>query len=171
MNTVSRKVIGITAAALLAAAALPATAHAATRRSQTNQATAAPQSWGPFYSPSARRARAAGMVTATGEDHEVIPSAARLTVSGTVADLTRSLSTCGWAVFGIATVTPDGNNVTWQRHHVRTCTYRIPRRFSFSYHRVFKVEMKVCAEGPGPEPSIQCTAGNPAWTNIYVSPN
>ncbi|MGP3937448.1 hypothetical protein [Nonomuraea sp. KM88] len=170
MNNCSHVVIGITAA-LLAAAALPATAQAATRSSQAGQFTAAPQSWGPYYSPGGKRAQASGTVTATGEDHEVIPSAATLTVSGTVSDLSRSSSTCGWVVFGIATVNTAGNRVTWKRQHERSCAYRTPKRFSFTYHRVYQVELKVCAEGRGRWPSIQCTAGNPAWKDIYTSPH
>jgi hypothetical protein len=44
--------------------------------------TGAPTAWGPHYSPGATHAKALGTMIATGEDHEVIPSAATLTVSG-----------------------------------------------------------------------------------------
>ncbi|TDD03282.1 hypothetical protein E1292_21555 [Nonomuraea deserti] len=170
MNNGSRALIGFTAAALLAMAAMPAAAATADS-SAASTAVAAPQPWGPYHSPGGRRAKAAGTVTATGEDHEVIPSAAALTVSGIVTDLARTRSRCGWVVFGIATVNAAGNRVAWKRHHVRTCAYRTPKRFSFTYHRVFQVELKVCSERRGSEPSIQCTAGNPAWKNIYTSPH
>ncbi|MBF8186406.1 hypothetical protein ITP53_11740 [Nonomuraea sp. K274] len=100
----------------------------------------------------------------------MIPSAATLTVSGTISDLTRASSTCGWAVFNIATVNPAGNKVTWKRHHARTRAHRTPKKFSFTNHRVYQVELKVCAERRAGEPSIQCTAGNPAWKTIYLSP-
>ncbi|MGP3959173.1 hypothetical protein ACTWPT_24515 [Nonomuraea sp. 3N208] len=174
MNNSSRALIGITAAALLALAAMPAASATAAAFDagslQARPVTAAPTAWGPYYSPGAKRAKALGRITATGEDHEVIPSAATLTVSGKVSDLTRA-STCGWAVFGIATVNSAGNKVSWKRHHVRTCAYRTPKTFSFTYHRVYQVELKVCAEGRAAEPSIQCTAGNPAWKTIYISPH
>ncbi|MEO3884449.1 hypothetical protein [Nonomuraea sp. B5E05] len=171
MNNGSRALVGLTAAALLATAAVPAAAEATAESSAARTAVAAPQFWGPYHSPGGRRARAAGTVTATGEDHEVIPSAATLTVSGTVTDLARARSRCGWVVFGIATVNTAGNQVTWKRHHVRTCAYRTSKRFSFTYRRVYQVEVKVCSARRGSAPSIQCTAGNPAWKNIYTSPH
>ncbi|MGP3963454.1 hypothetical protein ACTWPT_46495 [Nonomuraea sp. 3N208] len=173
MSTISRALIGITTAAFLAQVAQPATASdaGATHSRQVRTAAAAPLAWGPHYSPGGKRAKASGTVTATGEDHEVIPSAATLTVSGTISDLSRAKATCGWVVFGIATVNTAGNRITWKRHHERTCTYRTPKRFSFTYHRVYQVELKVCAEGRGRQPSIQCTAGNPAWKDIYTSPH
>ncbi|TMR21861.1 hypothetical protein ETD86_13795 [Nonomuraea turkmeniaca] len=172
MSNGSRALIGITAAVVLTMAAMPAASAAAASDAGSPQArpgTAGP-AWGPYYSPGAKRAKALGRITATGEDHEVIPSAATLTVSGKVTDLTRA-STCGWAVFGIATVNSAGNKVTWKQRHVRTCAYRTPKTFSFTYHRVYQVDLKVCAEGRAAGPSIQCTAGNPAWKTLYISPH
>ncbi|MFI7446666.1 hypothetical protein ACIBQX_04125 [Nonomuraea sp. NPDC049714] len=186
MNTSSRALIAITAATLLTMAAVPAASAASGTSGAARpvaasdeldagsgravQAAAGPPAWGPYYSPGAKRAKTLGTIVATGEDHEVIPSAATLTVSGTISDLTRASSTCGWAVFNIATVNPAGNKVTWKRHHARTCAYSKPRTFSFTNHRVYQVELKVCAERRASEPSIQCTAGNPAWKTIYLSP-
>ncbi|MGP3958828.1 hypothetical protein ACTWPT_22695 [Nonomuraea sp. 3N208] len=161
--------IAVASTAMLLSAGTPAKATTAVEAGQMRAADA-PLAWGPYYSPGARRAKALGTVTPTGEDHEVIPSAATLTVSGKVSDLTLT-SSCGWAVFNIATVNAAGNKVTWKPHHVRTCTYRTPKTFSFSYHRVYQVDLKVCAERRAPEPSIQCTTGNPAWEPIYISPH
>ncbi|MGI5290578.1 hypothetical protein ACQEVF_45655 [Nonomuraea polychroma] len=171
MNHGSRTLIGITTATLLAMAAIPATSATGAADAGPRTGTGAPLTWGPYYSPGAKHARALGTITATGEDREVIPSAATLTVSGKVSDLARSSRTCGWAVFGIATVNAAGTRVTWKRHHVRSCTYRTPKTFSFTYHRVYQVELKVCAEGRAAKPSIQCTAGNPAWKTLYISPH
>ncbi|HEX4815228.1 MAG TPA: hypothetical protein VFV66_20995 [Nonomuraea sp.] len=162
--------IGITTATLLAMAAIP-TASAAAAADAGPQASGAPLTWGPHYSPGAKHARALGAIIATGEDHADIPAAATLTVSGKVSDLVRSPATCGWAVFGIATVDPAGSKVTWKQHHVRTCAYRTPKTFSFTRHRVYQVDLKVCAEVRAPTPSIQCTAGNPAWKTLYLSPH
>ncbi|MBF8194474.1 hypothetical protein ITP53_54245 [Nonomuraea sp. K274] len=167
-----RTCIGLAAAAILLLSATPAAAAA-----HTNAAAAAvrlggsPQSWGPHYSPGGKRAKASGTVTATSEDHHDIPAAGTLKVSGKVHDLTRASAGCGWAVFGIAVVNTAGNKVTWKRHHERTCAFGKPRTFSFTYHRVYQVELKVCAERRAGEPSIQCTAGNPAWKTIYLSPH
>ncbi|MGI5286099.1 hypothetical protein ACQEVF_22560 [Nonomuraea polychroma] len=173
-RTASRSLTGLAAAVATAAVclAVPQAAAAASDAGslQARPVTAAPTAWGPYYSPGAKRAKALGRITATGEDHKVIPSAATLTVSGQVSDLTRT-STCGWAVFGIATVNSAGNKVSWKQHHVRTCAYRTPKTFSFTRHRVYQVDLKVCAEGRAPKPSIQCTAGNPAWKTIYISPH
>ncbi|MGI5284366.1 hypothetical protein ACQEVF_13625 [Nonomuraea polychroma] len=168
MNHGSRALIKITTAALLAMAAIPATA---TADAGSWTGTGAPLPWGPYYSPGARQAKALGTITATGENHADIPSAATITVSGKVSDLTRSRATCGWAVLNIATVNTAGNKVTWKQHHVRTCAYRTPKTFSFTDHRVYQVDLKVCVEGRAAEPSIQCTAGNPAWKTIYLSPH
>lgn len=171
-RSISRSLAGLAAAVATAAVclAVPQAAAASDGASPQAQPAAAPKTWGPYYSPGAKRARVLGTVTATGENHAVIPSAATLKVSGKVADLTRS-ATCGWAVFGIATVNAAGNKVSWTRRHVRTCAYRTPKTFSFTYRRVYQVELKVCAEGRAAAPSIQCTAGNPAWKTIYLSPH
>ncbi|MGI5290263.1 hypothetical protein ACQEVF_43965 [Nonomuraea polychroma] len=81
--------------------------------------------WGAYYSPGANRAEPLGTITATGQDHPVIPSAATLTVPGKVSDLTRS-SSRGWPVFNIAMVNAAGSKGTWKRHHVSTYAYRTP---------------------------------------------
>jgi hypothetical protein len=44
------------------------------------------------------RAKALGTLSAKGEDHEVIPTADTVNVSGKVYDLTRTSPRCGWAV-------------------------------------------------------------------------
>ncbi|MFG1709678.1 hypothetical protein ACFLIM_41500 [Nonomuraea sp. M3C6] len=161
MNTIARAAAGAAAVAAILAAAAPAAAAP----TSSNQV-----SWGPLSSPG-KGARAVGTIHAAGEDYAVIPAAAQLTVSGTVTDRIRAGSVCGWAVFNIATVNTAGNRVNWTRHPVRTCAYRTPKRFSFTYHRVYQVELKVCAGARTKEPSIQCTAGNPAWTDLYTSPH
>ncbi|NBE99290.1 hypothetical protein FE391_35560 [Nonomuraea sp. KC401] len=166
-----RTCIGLATAAILLPSATPAAAAAAdTGTAVARPGGGAPQTWGPHHSPG-KRAKASGTVTATNEDHDVIPAAGTLKVSGKVHDLTRTSSNCGWAVFGIAVVNTAGNKVTWKRHHERTCAYGKPRTFSFTYHRVYQVELKVCAERRASQPSIQCTAGNPAWKTIYLSPH
>lgn len=126
--------------------------------------------WGPYFTPAARRAKTLGAITPIGENHETLPSAATLTVSGTISDLTRG-SACGWAVFGIATINAAGTRVAWRHHPVRTCTFRAAKKFSFTYHRVYQVDLKVCSERRASKPSIQCTAGNPAWRTLYTSPH
>jgi hypothetical protein len=138
MDHSARILIGITTPTLLAGAAVPATSATAAADAGSRTGTGAPLTWGPHYSPGAKQAKALGTITATGEDHADIPSAATLTVSGKVSDLARTPATCGWAVFGIATVNPAGNKVTWKQHHVRTCTYRTPKTFSFTHHRVYR---------------------------------
>ncbi|MFC7108922.1 hypothetical protein ACFQQB_56120 [Nonomuraea rubra] len=87
-----------------------------------------------------------------------------------MSDLTRG-SACGWAVFGIATINAAGTRVAWTHHPVRTCAFRAARKFSFTYHRVYQVDLKVCSERRAGKPSIQCTAGNPAWRTLYTSPH
>ncbi|MEV5499840.1 hypothetical protein AB0M50_31015 [Nonomuraea fuscirosea] len=168
MNNRSPAVIGLTAVALLASLSLSATAT--THSSPTTHAAASASTWGPYYSPGGKRARASGMITPIGENHETLPSAATLTVSGTVSDLTRG-SACGWAVFGIATINAAGTRVAWTHHPVRTCAFRAAKKFSFTYHRVYQVDLKVCSERRASKPSIQCTAGNPAWRTLYTSPH
>ncbi|MEV5898008.1 hypothetical protein [Nonomuraea fuscirosea] len=167
MNDRSPAVIGFTAVALLAAPSLSATAT--THSSPTTHAAAPASIWGPYYSPGGKRARASGTITPIGENHETLPSAATLTVSGTVSDLTRG-SACGWAVFGIATINAAGTRVDWTHHPVRTCVFHAAKKFSFTYHRVYQVDLKVCSERRASKPSIQCTAGNPAWRTLYTSP-
>lgn len=162
--------IAMASAAMILSAGTPASATTPAAEGAQARTAGAPVTWGPYYSPGGKRAKASGKITPTGENHEVIPSAATLTVSGKVSDLSRS-SSCGWAVFNIATVNAAGNRVTWKPRHVRTCAYRTPKTFSFTYHRVYQVELKVCAERRASKPSIQCIAGNPAWKSLYISPN
>ncbi|MEV0313666.1 hypothetical protein [Nonomuraea fuscirosea] len=162
--------IAMASAATLLSAGAPALA-ATTGEQGGQQIAAAPAlAWGPYFTPAARRAKTLGTITPIGENHETLPSAATLTVSGTVSDLTRG-SACGWAVFGIATINAAGTRVAWTHHPVRTCTFRTAKKFSFTYHRVYQVDLKVCSERRASKPSIQCTAGNPAWRTLYTSPH
>jgi hypothetical protein len=172
MTRLAAGLVAATAATGALMFAMPAAQAATPSAAPTGVAhvTGAPHGWGPLYTPGAKRARAQGSVTATGEDHKVIPAAATLKVSGRIYDLTRSSSTCGWAVFEIAVVTPTGNNLTLKQHSVRTCDHRKPKPFTFTYRNVYQVEVKVCAEGNASGPSIQCTAGG-TWKILYLSPH
>jgi hypothetical protein len=67
-------------------------------------------------------------------------------------------------------VTSDGSNINWQPHHINTCAYRQPKSFAFTYHHVYEVRLKVCAEPDASEPSITCTAGGYPWKQIYPEP-
>ncbi|MEV5555071.1 hypothetical protein AB0L44_15585 [Nonomuraea wenchangensis] len=141
----------------------PAAAQAATDAT-TATAQSAPVAWGPYYAPG-KAAKTAGKLTATGEDHADLPTAAVVTISGTVEDSTRSAS-CGWAVFRVTY--RSGNELPNRNHWVRDCSYRTPKRFSVKHHDVYQVELKVCSEAKAAKPSLNCLYAG-TWKTLYLS--
>ncbi|MFB4271250.1 hypothetical protein [Nonomuraea sp. GTA35] len=149
---ITRTLAGLTLAAT-ATLALTAPAHAT---------ASAP--WGPHYAPG-QAAKAAGTLTATGEDHADLPTADTVRVSGKVQDNTRG-ATCGWAVFRITY--RSGNDLPNRSHWARDCSYRTPKQFSFTYRDVYQVELKVCAERKAAKPSLNCLYAG-TWKTLYLS--
>lgn len=128
---------------------------------------AAATPWGPSYAPG-HAAKALGTLTASGEDHADIPAADTVTITGKLTDSTRATSTCGWAVFRI-TYRDSSNNLPFKHHIVRDCSYGTPKRFSFSHHDVYQVELKVCAQPSGAtRPSDTCLYAG-TWKVLYLS--
>ncbi|WP_371784298.1 hypothetical protein [Streptosporangium subroseum] len=165
--TIIRTLTGLALATVLVSIA-PAVAHAATGLpGQATTDVAAATSWGAYYAPG-RGAKALGSLKVTGEDHEVIPTAATAKISGKVYDLTRKASTCGLAVFRITYLT-SGGKLPFKHHTVRDCSYGTPKNFAFSYRNVYEVELKVCSEGgKSSKPSNTCLYAG-AWKVIYLS--
>ncbi|MFC4116847.1 hypothetical protein [Nonomuraea zeae] len=163
--TISRSLAVLAIAATATLTITTAAAQAATPAADSAAGSAA-KAWGPYYAPG-HAARAAGTLTATGEDHADIPAASVLKVSGKVYDQTRKSATCGWAVFRI-TYRDAKNNLPFKHHSVRDCTYRTAKRFSFEHHDVYQVELKVCAGGKTAKPSLTCLYAG-TWKTLYLS--
>ncbi|GAT69993.1 hypothetical protein PS9374_05673 [Planomonospora sphaerica] len=166
MNT-ARALAGFSIAGImvLAPAAAHATAGPATGTSDARAAqAAAPTQWGPHHA-AGRRARAAGSLTATAKDDPGKP-ADRVTVTGSVTDLTAGSSTCGWAVFRISTADAVGG-VTLKQRSYRTCTHGKPLKFAFSHKKVYHVELKVCAGAKAAKPSLTCLYAG-TWKPLYT---
>ncbi|MEU9890742.1 hypothetical protein AB0M95_10260 [Sphaerisporangium sp. NPDC051017] len=121
--------------------------------------------WGAYYAPG-KRAKALGSLSFTGEDHEVIPTADTVKISGKVYDLSRS-SACGWAVFRI-TYRDDTGNLPFKHRSILDCSYGSPKSFSFTSHDVYQVELKVCSEGKASKPSLNCLYAG-TWKTLYLS--
>ncbi|GAA2209648.1 hypothetical protein GCM10009850_051070 [Nonomuraea monospora] len=147
-----RTLAGLT---LAATAALALTAQAANAASDT---------WGPYHAPG-KAAKAAGTLTATGEDHADLPTADVVRVSGKIQDNTRGAA-CGWAVFRITY--RSGNELPNREHWARDCSYGTPKKFSFKYRDVYQVELKVCAEAKAAKPSLNCLYAG-TWKTLYLS--
>ncbi|MGN9788427.1 hypothetical protein ACTMTF_43935 [Nonomuraea sp. ZG12] len=152
-----------TVAAVLSIA--PAAAQAAAHSDAVSAGETA-RAWGPYYAPG-NQARTAGSLVASGEDHADIPTADTVKISGKLYDQTRRTSTCGWAVFRITYKAP-GNNLPHKHRSIRDCSYRTPASYSFSSHDVYQVELKVCAEGKGTKPSLNCLYAG-TWKTLYLS--
>jgi hypothetical protein len=159
--TATRTLAGV---ALLAGALalVPATASAATGPSATASATTsaaqaqAPKKWGVYYAPN-RGAKAYGKLSAAPKDRLGDPTPL-VKVTGTVVDLKRSRSSCGWAIFSIAY--DDGkNNVPSTERIFVNCAYGKPKKFAFTFRNVYTVYFKVCAEPRAEEPSLTCRYG------------
>jgi hypothetical protein len=157
--TVARLLSGlaVAATATVALVTFTSTAQAAT--------TGTGAGWGPYYAPG-HLAKAAGTLTAEGEDHDVLATADVVRVSGKVYDYARSPATCGWAVFRIAY--RKGNNLPNKLHAVRDCSYRTPKHFSFERRDVHQVEFKVCSEAKAAKPSLNCLYSG-TWKTLYLS--
>ncbi|MFI7539429.1 hypothetical protein [Streptosporangium sp. NPDC049376] len=157
--TIVRTVAGLAAAALTATALLaaPAAAGAASQKASSP--------WGP-YDSAGHRARAAGSLTVSGEDHADIPAAATARVSGKVHDLTRG-SSCGWVIFRV-TYRTSGGNLPFKQHGVRNCSYGTPKSFTFTGRNVYEIEAKICSEAKAAKPSLNCVSGG-TWKVVYLS--
>ncbi|GAA3647268.1 hypothetical protein GCM10022224_007610 [Nonomuraea antimicrobica] len=155
---ISRTLSGLAIAATAALATVAALTPAA------QAADSATSTWGPYYAPG-KAARATGTLTATGEDHEVLPTADVVRISGKVYDNTRGPA-CGWAVFRITY--RSGNNLPFRERWVRDCSYRTAQDFSFKYHDVYQVELKVCTERKAAKPSLNCLYAG-TWKTLYLS--
>ncbi|MEU0520700.1 hypothetical protein [Streptosporangium sp. NPDC006007] len=164
--TITRPLAGLALAALIALAA-PVAAQAATGAPDAaTTAAASATRWGPYDAPG-HKARALGSLKVSGEDHRDIPAAATARISGRLHDLTGKGSTCGWAVFRVTYRSPDGN-LPFKHHSVRNCSYGTPKPFTFAYHDVYQVELKVCAEGRAAKPSLNCLYAG-SWKILYLS--
>ncbi|MEV7965819.1 hypothetical protein AB0O34_07525 [Sphaerisporangium sp. NPDC088356] len=164
--TITRTLTGLAvAAAFVAIAPTAAQASTGTSDAATTASSSSFSGWGTYYAPG-RRAKAAGSLSATGEDHEDIPTADTVKISGKVSDLTRG-SSCGLAVFRI-TYLDDSGNLPFKHHTVRDCTYGSPKSFSFKYPDVYEVELKVCSEAGSSKPSLNCLYAG-TWKVIYLS--
>ncbi|MBF8190192.1 hypothetical protein ITP53_31595 [Nonomuraea sp. K274] len=157
----------LAALALTAATAATSVATAVTLAPAAQAATiSAATTWGPHYAPG-RAAKAVGSLTATGEDHDVIPTADVVRVSGKVYDHARRSGICGWAVFRVTYRDATGN-LPFRHHSVRDCSYRTAKEFSFKYRDVYQVDLKVCAAGRTAKPSPTCLYAG-TWKILYLS--
>ncbi|MDA0633682.1 hypothetical protein OUY22_09655 [Nonomuraea sp. MCN248] len=150
------------AALALAAGAMLLIAPAAQAATATAEASSP---WGPRYAPG-QKAKAVGTLTATGEDHADLPTADSVKITGKVYDYAASSKVCGWAVFRITY--RDGNQLPFKHRSVRDCTYRTAKKFAFTDHDVYQVELKVCAEGKRSRPSDVCLYAG-TWKTLYLS--
>nr|BFE79366.1 hypothetical protein GCM10020093_019670 [Planobispora longispora] len=91
--------------------------------------------------------------------------AARITVTGTVTDLTRKPA-CGWALFRLSVKAPGGK-VAIKHRNYRTCSYDKPRKFTFSHTNVYEVEFKICSEAKAAKPSLNCLYSG-TWKPLYT---
>ncbi|GGK80770.1 hypothetical protein Sme01_44810 [Sphaerisporangium melleum] len=160
---ITRTLTGLAITAAFVATA-PLAADAATGPSDAVATTTVAKNWGSYYAPG-RAAKAFGSLTATGEDHEDLPTADTVKISGKVYDLTRSRS-CGWAVFRITY--RSGNNLPFKHGVVRDCSYGSPKKFAVKYHDVYQVELKVCSEPKAAQPSLNCLYAG-TWKVLYLS--
>lgn len=157
--TISRTLAGL---AIAATATLATVATLAPAAQATTDGAGTP--WGAYYAPG-HAAKAAGTLTATGEDHADLPTADVVRISGRIHDDTRGAA-CGWAVFRIGY--RSGNNLPSKNRWVRDCSYRTPKRFSLKYRDVYQVEIKVCAERKAAKPSLNCLYAG-TWKILYLS--
>ncbi|MGW0808747.1 hypothetical protein [Nonomuraea sp. NPDC002799] len=153
-------------AVLAVATAAVATVAPAAQAATPVDTTTAAAGWGPYYAPH-HGAKAVGKLSATGEDHADLPTADVVKISGKVYDQTRKSATCGWAVFRI-TYRDTKNNLPFKHRSVRDCSYRTAKRFSFEYHDVYQVELKVCSEGKAAKPSLNCLYAG-TWKVLYLA--
>jgi hypothetical protein len=163
--TITRTLTGLAVAAAFVSLA-PVAAQAAAGPSDAVTAATSASQWGAYYAPG-HRAKAAGSLSATGEDHADIPTADTVKISGKVTDLTRKSSSCGWAVFRI-TYRDGSGNLPFKHRSVIDCSYGTPKYFSFDSHDVYQVELKVCSEGKATKPSLNCLYAG-TWKVIYLS--
>ncbi|MEU4835746.1 hypothetical protein [Streptosporangium sp. NPDC023615] len=176
--TTTRSLTGLALAAALVAIA-PAAAQAATAPASPAAAPVAANpatgqsagqgtiKWGTYHAPG-RRARTHGTLTVSGEDHAVLPVAARGRISGKVYDLTRATSSCGWAVFRLTYRTADGKNLPFRHRSVVDCSYATPKSFTFTQHDLYQAELKVCSGPKASKPSLNCLYEG-TWKVLYTS--
>ncbi|WP_248964225.1 hypothetical protein [Sphaerisporangium perillae] len=162
--TITRTLTGLAIAAAFVAIA-PVAANAATGTSDAVTAGSAATTWGSYYAPG-KAAKAFGSLKATGEDHADIPTADTVKISGKVYDLTRK-SSCGWAVFRVTYRNASGD-LPFKHRSVLDCSYGTPKNFTFKYHDVYQVELKVCSEPKAAKPSLNCLYAG-TWKTLYLS--
>ncbi|MFC4590746.1 hypothetical protein [Sphaerisporangium corydalis] len=165
--TLTRTLTGLAVTAALVAL-VPAAAQAAAGPSDTAAATssASASHWGTYYAPG-HRAKTFGSLSARGEDHDVIPTADTVRISGKVYDLTRRSSSCGLAVFRI-TYRDHAGKLPFKHRTITDCSYGTAKPYSFSYHDVYEVELKVCSEAKAAKPSLNCLYAG-TWKVLYLS--
>ncbi|MFI6604663.1 hypothetical protein ACIBHX_51290 [Nonomuraea sp. NPDC050536] len=122
------------------------------------------KAWGPY---SKAGVSAAGTLTASGEDHEVLPTADTVKIKGKVTDRSRG-SNCGWLLLRITH--REGNNLPFFDRSVISCTYGTPKSFTRTYHDVYQVEFKVCSAPKASKPSLTCYYSG-SWKVGYLSPH
>jgi hypothetical protein len=124
------------------------------------------EKWGPHSAPG-KGAQALGQVRESNLDTKTRPPLGTVRISGKVTDLTLSKSRCGWAVFSIAYRVAKGRPSSTSKHF-RTCTYAVPKFFTFSHANVDRVSLKLCSEAKAAEPYALCLYGG-AGKVIYAS--
>ncbi|NUR84621.1 MAG: hypothetical protein HOY71_11100 [Nonomuraea sp.] len=125
---------------------------------------AAAKPWGPYAKSGVT---ASGKLTASGEDHEVLPTADTVTIKGKVTDRSRSRN-CGWLLLRITY--RKGSNLPFLDRWVTTCSYGKPLSFTRTYHDVYQVEFKVCSAPKSSKPSTTCYYSG-SWKVGYLSPH
>ncbi|WP_433499107.1 hypothetical protein ACQP1K_01750 [Sphaerimonospora sp. CA-214678] len=157
---------GILALAPMTAASAGAstTATSAATATATTTGTTANGKWGPYYARGTK-AKANGKLTAAPKADPSLPNPL-VKVTGSVVSLSRTPSTCGWAVFRISYFDSAGRPRLAYRNY-RTCSYGKTKKFAFSAKKVGEVEVKVCSERKAAKPSPDCRYAG-TWKSLYV---
>ncbi|GIH72824.1 hypothetical protein [Sphaerimonospora thailandensis] len=161
---ITRSLAGIAFAAgiLVLAPITASSANASTAGAST--ASASSSKWGPYYARGTK-AKALGTLTAAAKDDPSLPNPL-VKVTGSVVSLSRTPSTCGWAVFRFTTY-DSANQPKLAYRNYRTCSYGVKKKISFSLKNVIDVELKVCSEKKAAKPSLNCEYSG-TWKSLYV---
>ncbi|WP_055481002.1 hypothetical protein [Sphaerimonospora mesophila] len=169
---ITRPLVGIAfaAAGILALAPMTASSAGATADTTAGATTGATTNatangkWGPYYARGTK-AKANGKLTAAPKDDPSLPNPL-VKVTGSVVSLSRTPSTCGWAVFRISYF-DSANQPHLAYRNYRTCSYGKAKKFAFSAKKVGEVEVKVCSERKAAKPSLNCQYAG-TWKSLYV---
>ncbi|MFC0865140.1 hypothetical protein ACFHYQ_22865 [Sphaerimonospora cavernae] len=166
---ITRSLAGVAfAAGILALAPITASsANASTTGASTASASTASASsskWGPYYARGTK-AKANGTLTAAAKDDPSLPNPL-VKVSGSVVSLSRTPSTCGWALFRFTTF-DSANQPHLMFRNYRSCSYGTKKTFAFSAKNVEGVEFKICSEKKASKPSLSCEYSG-TWKSLYV---